>query len=132
MVLVGYSLIDIGLGTLYATLGLLVLSIAYKRLLKKLNKGAISGDDYCVLYALENDPVSGEVEFYFTSEKEREFKLLILDESMVDLTIVAERIASPGGNIVKFNTTTLKNGDYYFCLKTVNQKTMKKMHVLNA
>ena len=46
MVLVGYSFIDIGLGTLYATLGLLVLSIAYKRLLKKLNKGAISGDDY--------------------------------------------------------------------------------------
>ena len=132
MILVGYSWIDVGLGTLYASLGLLILSIAYKRLLRKLSDGAVRGEDYCVLYALEEDPVSGEVEFYFTSEQKREFRLLILGEDMEDIALVAEKTASPGGNIVKFNTTVLKNGIYYFCLKTENQKTMKKMHVLNA
>jgi hypothetical protein len=36
-----------------------------------------------------------------------------------------------GGNIVRYDSSKLTNGQYYYCLKTDNQKTMKKMSVLN-
>lgn len=131
MILVGYTWWDVGLGTLYVSLGLLVLFILYKRLLARLSRGAVDKKDYCVLYALEDDPATGDLEFYFTSGIEREVVLSILDADMKDLKVVAEKTATPGGNIVRFDSTTLSNGEYYFCLKTENQKTMKKMRVLN-
>ena len=131
MILIGYSWVEIGLGTLYVTLIITVLVIAYKKLLMRLQQGVISKDDFCVLYALEEDPVSGEVEFYFTSELEREIRLVILDSNMDEIKVVIEKTATSGGNIVRFDSQSLSNGEYFFCLKTENQKTMKKMRISN-
>jgi len=132
MLLVGYSWIDVVLGVLYVSAALLILTIAYKRLLARLSKGSIDKEEFCVLFALEKEPASGELEFYFTSEKERDVKLSILDSNMDEIKTVVEKKATSGGNIVRFDSTSLSNGEYYYCLKTDNQKTMKKMHVSNS
>lgn len=131
MLLVGYSIVDVLLGILYVSIGLLVLTIAYKQLLRRFSKGAIEKKDFCVLYSLEESPVVGEVEFYFTTELERDIKLSILDTDMNEIKIIVEKTATPGGNIVRFDSTSLSNGAYYYCLKTENQKTMKKMRISN-
>lgn len=132
MILVGYNYTQIALGTLFVSLAVLVIVIAYKKLLQYLGRGSVNKEDFCVLYALEESPSKGEVEFYFTCEEPKEFTLWILDSDMEELKLVKEGNASAGGTIVRFQTEELSNGEYYFCLKTANQKTMKKMTVLNA
>lgn len=130
--LAGYDFKSIALGVLTVSLGILVLVIAYRKLLQYLGRGAVNKQDFCVLYALEEDPVVGEVEFYFTCEIAKDYTLLILDSEMNELQVVKEGSATPGGTIVRFDTVQLSNGMYYYCLKTANQKTMKKMVVSNG
>ncbi|MEJ6801214.1 MAG: hypothetical protein QNK77_08565 [Crocinitomicaceae bacterium] len=132
MLLVGYSFMDVVIGILYVTLVGTVVFILYRLLLKRLSRGAIVQSDFCVLYPLEQDPAKGELEFYFTTEAQRDVKLTILDQDLNDIATVMEKMATKGGNIVRFDSTTLSNGEYFFCLKTENQKTMKKMRVLNV
>ena len=122
---------DVVIGILYVTLAGTVIFLLYRRLLRKLNKGAVVQTDFCVLYALEQDPAKGELEFYFTTEISRDINLSILDSDMKSIVTVIEKKVTKGGNIVRFDSTTLSNGEYYYCLKTENQKTMKKMRVLN-
>lgn len=132
MILLGYDIPTIIIATLCVTLAVLILIIAYRKLLQYLGRGGVNKQDFCVLYPLEKDPASGEVEFYFTCDQAKQYLLEILDAEMQELKKVKEGEASPGGTIVRFDTTSLSNGMYYFCLKTSNQKTMKKMNVLNG
>jgi hypothetical protein len=37
-----------------------------------------------------------------------------------------------GGNIVRFESSALPNGNYFYGLETENQKIMKKMRIENA
>lgn len=132
MILRGYDIPTIIIATLCVSLAILILVIAYRKLLQYLGRGSVNKQDFCVLYPLEKDPVAGEVEFYFTCEVTKQYSLEILDAEMQELTKVKEGEAGPGGTIVRFDTASLSNGMYYFCLKTSNQKTMKKMNVWNG
>jgi hypothetical protein len=132
MILLGYDIKTIAIATLFVTLAILLIVIGYKKLLQYLGRGAVNKEDFCVLYPLEKDPISGEAEFYFTCEQPKEYQLMILDSEMQELLIIKESESKIGGTIVRFDTTRLSNGLYYFCLKTSNQKTMKKMKVLNG
>ena len=82
MVLVGYSWLDVVQGMAWTSLGVLLVVIIYRRILRSLNKGSIDKDDYCELYSLEIEPASGELPFYFTSAKEKPVTLLLLDADM--------------------------------------------------
>ena len=96
-----------------------------------MSKGAINKDDFCELYNLEIDPASGELPFYFTSPVSKEFSLLILDTEMNQVKEVVKQECKVGGNIIRFDSKQVPNGDYFYCLKTHNQKIMKKMKLLN-
>lgn len=131
MVLVGFSWVDVLIGMLWVSLVVLVLVIAYKKLLAHLSKGDFKKEDYCVLESLEMDPVTGELPIYFTSEKERSVTLSILDAEMSELIEITTMDCKIGGNIVRFDSSVLKDGTYFYCLKTDNQKISKKMRVLH-
>lgn len=118
-------------GILFVSLAVLVLIIAYRKLLGYLGKGAVSKEDYCVLYGLEEDPVAGEISFYFTSETKRAVRIHILDDQYGFVNEVFGAECKIGGNIIRFQTSILPNGRYFYCLMTDNQKTMKKMTVAN-
>ena len=131
MILMTYSISKVIIGILLTSITLLILVIAYKKLLARLGKGNPIQEDYCVLYGLEVSPSSKEVSFYFTSNSERHIELSLLTNELTTLQIIAEKTVKEGGHITRFDTTTIPNGTYYFCLKTDNQKTMKKMIVAN-
>ena len=116
------------------TISLVVLIgvIIYKRLLIKFKLNTISKDDYCVLFGLENQPSKGEIEIYFTSEKKKNVKISILNEDMSLHTDIKEFECTPGGNIVRFNTLNVENGNYFYQLKTDNQETIKKFTIKNV
>lgn len=132
MLLYTYNWAEIGMWIL------IVLSIAtiailfYRRLLMRLNRDNMNTADYCVLYSLENERVKGEVELYFTTEQKRVAKLVLLNNDMDQVLLIREGEFTSGGNIVRFDTTAVPDGNYFYALITDNQKTMKKMHVQNS
>lgn len=132
MLLVGYDWADVTFGILYVSLALLIIVILYRKLLRYLGRNEPNKKEYVVLYAIEQNPVIGEATFYFTSESEKEFELKIQDSNMEDLITVKKGTCSTGGNIIRFDSTSLSNGTYYYCLVTDNQKTAKKMAVSNS
>ena len=75
-ILYGFALVIIGI--LLTSITLLILFIAYKKLLARLGKGTPKQEDYCVLYGLEETPSKNEVSFYFTSNSEHSIELSLL------------------------------------------------------
>ena len=131
MILAGYNWQDIGLGILYVSLALLVLVIAYRKLLRYLGKGQPVKADYLVLYAQEDKVAKGEVVFYFTAESPKDYRLVILNQDLDEIAVVKEGTCTLGGNIVCYDSTSVADGDYFFCIITDNQRTMKKLAVRN-
>jgi hypothetical protein len=131
MILSGLNFGKIGVAVLLVTLSILIFIIAYRKLLAYLSRGEIPNEKYCVLNSLEKNPASGEIEFYFTSEEEKFVHLEILNPDFSLNQEIVAKTFKPGGNIIRFDSTKLNNGNYYIQLRTDNQKTMKKMDVLN-
>lgn len=131
MILSGTNFGKIGVGILCVSLALLVIIIAYRKLLAYLGKGRIPNEKYCVLFSLETNPAKGELEFYFTSEEEKfvNFEILNTDFSL-NQTLIAKDFKA-GGNIVRFDSKSIPNGDYFYQIRTDNQKTMKKVRIEN-
>lgn len=119
------------IGVLLVSLTVLILVIAYRKLLAYLGKGQPSPENYCVLYSLEENPASGELEFYFTSPEKKMVRLELLDAQMSLMEMISEKECNVGGNIIRFDSSKFENGLYYYCLKTDNQKTMKKVTLKN-
>jgi hypothetical protein len=131
IVLMGFTFGKVALGVLYTSLAVLILVIAYKKLLKYLGKGAVPIEDYCVLYGLETHPAKGEVEFYFTTNRKREIILELLNDDLSTYLNIQEKEVNEGGNIIRFDTKTIPNGTYFYQLRTENQKTMKRFSIEN-
>ena len=119
------------LGVLFVTLSLLVLIIAYRKLLAYLGKGQPVSEDYCTLYSLEEDPAKGEIEIYFTSEVKKKVVLELLDHKGGVLQVIKEGEFASGGHIVRLETGNLANGSYGYQLRTENQKTFKRFRIQN-
>jgi len=132
MILMTYSISKVLIGILLTSITLLILYIAYKKLLEKLSAGNPIKEDYCVLYSLEEPIAKGEVELYFTTIKPKQVSIELYNEDLTLHSIIKEGEFSEGGHIIRLDTTKLNNGVYFFALKTYNQKNMKKMLVENA
>jgi hypothetical protein len=124
-------LVNVLLVTLCVSLGLLLLFILYRKTIQYVNRGIPQLKNYCVLYPVEKNPASGEVAIYFTTEMSREVVLDLLDEDLILLKNLFTDNVDNGGQIVRFDSREVPNGHYYYCLTTENQKTMKKLTILN-
>ena len=131
IILMGFSVMKVVLGVLGITLGLLLITIAYKKFLVYIGKREIAPDDYCVINELETFPSKGEVEFYFTSKKKRNVLINLLNNDLSFHSKIYEKEISEGGNIARFDTTSVPNQTYFYELETENQKTMKKFTIQN-
>jgi TRAP-type uncharacterized transport system fused permease subunit len=94
-----------------------MLYIAYKELIKRFSRTSIDPKSFARLFDIEAKTVTGEVEFYFTIEETKE------------VNEVVNKPFSSGGHIVRFDTTQVQSGIYFYCLQTENQKTMKKISI---
>ena len=59
----------------------------------------------------------------------QKLQIINLDFSLVQ--VLQEKQVTAGGNIVRFDSTTIPNGEYFYQLVSENQKTMKKFVVNN-
>jgi len=115
------------LAILFTLAAVLLFTLAYRGLLRRFGKGIPPKENYAVLYGLEKHQITGEVEFYFTMDQAKKIIFNILDERMDLQQTLVERDYDSGGHIVRFDTTILPNGIYFYCLQSENQKTMKRM-----
>ena len=129
MILMGFSISKVVIGVLFVSLLLLLAYILYKKVLAFVGKGVPVNTDYCVLYSLEQDPVEGEMEIYFTTKEPKKVAIEILNENMNFCELVVEKDFKEGGHIIRYNSTKLQNGTYFYGLRTENQKTVKKISV---
>ncbi len=131
LVLLGLSFVKVALGVLYTSITVIVCYILYKRLLRSMNKDVPNKALYCELISLEQDPAAGLLEFYFTSLDSKKVSFEILDENYKSIEVLADKDFDAGQNIVRFDSTKVTNGTYYYQLQTDNQKTIKMMHIAN-
>ena len=119
-------LLDFLVITLFIVIGI----ILYRLLLRRLSKGKVDMDTFCTFYSLEKNPVSGEVEFYFVSPDmiKVEFSIWKENDKIVELK---NDYFKKGGHIVRFDSTTLPNGEYFFGLVTSKQRTIKRFKIQN-
>lgn len=131
MMILEMSFTRISLGVLYTSITIIIVYLLYKRLLAYLNKGVPEKALYCELNSLENDPAGGELEFWFLARETKNVTFEILNADHSPLEKVVEKEFGPGQHIVRYDSTKLPNGAYFYQLKTDNQQIMKKMNILN-
>lgn len=103
----------------------------YRFMIKRFSRGRHRQELFCILYPLDINPSSGEIPFYFTTEIAKSVKLSIENDEKV-LIELADETFDVGGHIIRFDSTKLPNGLYFYCLRTVNQETKKKFRINNA
>jgi len=110
---------------------IIIAVLAYRKLLSNVRKGEMNLEKFCVLYSLEKNQQTGELEFYFTNEEPKHVTFEILSEKNEVIETLTDKEYKAGGHIVRYDSTRLKNGVYFYQLRTDNQKTAKKMLVEN-
>lgn len=107
-----------------------LLFILYRLLLRFLNRKPIKQENYCTLYDLEYAYAKDEIPFYFSTEKQRNVRLFLIGPKGNEIELCNSEF-SPGGHIVRFDSKTLENGNYFYCLESENQEIRKKMQICN-
>ena len=110
---------------------ILFIIILYRLLIKRLSRGRYVQEHFCVLYPLDINPSSGEIPFYFTTELVKTIRLTIENDTET-IKELANQEFGIGGHIIRFDSTTLPNGLYFYCLKTDIQETKKKFRITNV
>jgi hypothetical protein len=105
------------------TLAILGVIILYRLLLRYLSRKHVKKELYCTLFEVEDQPVSGEIPFYFTTQQARNVELFI--------ETVTQETYEIGGHLLRFDSTSLENGTYFYVLMTENQEIRKKVIVQN-
>jgi len=96
-----------------------------------MTKDNLNLTDYCVLYSFERSEQTGEIEFYFTNETAKHVVFEILGEDHKVILTLEDKEFKPGGHLILFDSKQLTNGVYYYQLRSDNQKTLKRMNVMN-
>jgi hypothetical protein len=125
------SFFEVAVPVLLISITLLILVIAFRRLRVRWGIGQPIKEKFAVLYSLEKQPISGEVEIYYELEEPKKVAIWLLDDKMNDKLLVDEREAKIGGTKIKFDSKIVENGRYFYELRSDNQKTSKAIFVEN-
>jgi hypothetical protein len=114
-----------------ASITIITVILLYMRVISKEKGKLITQKKYCVLYSFEENVQQGNLEFYFTNEEMKQVSFELLSEKEEFLELIKEGQFKPGGHIIRFDSTKIKNGVYFYQLRTDNQIIKKKMVVDN-
>lgn len=113
------------------TLVILLAIILYRLLLRFLSRKHVKTEQYCTLFDVEDQPVSGDIPFYFSTLVSRNVEFLLVSEEGNCVANIANQTFETGGHLLRFDSTTLKDGTYFYILRTENQEIRKKLVVKN-
>lgn len=122
---------NIVLGILYVSITVIVLVILYRLLIKKLNKGNLDPTLFCELETLDEVQSHGVIDFCFRCKQDKKVDFEIVTLNFDQVYSVASKDFPAGQHILKFDTTLVENGEYFYLLKTDNQQIFKKILIAN-
>lgn len=117
--------------TSFLAISLIVLLgiISYRKLLQYLSRNRIRTEEYINLYDLELSSITGEIEFYFTLPTAKFIQFEILDSNWLKILELASKQFEPGGHIIRFDSSSISPGTYYYGIRTEGQVLHKKFIV---
>lgn len=113
------------------TLVILLAIILYRLLLRFLSRKHVNTEQYCTLFDVEDQPVKGEIPFYFSTKIPRNVEFLLESVEGRCVAHIANQAFETGGHLLKFDSSALNDGTYFYVLKTENQEIRKKLVVKN-
>jgi hypothetical protein len=75
---------------------------------------------------LEISDSAGELQFRFAIDSEQVVKLEICSDDFQSLFILSEKNFNAGEHVIRFDSSKLAKGIYYYKLKTPRQEIIKK------
>lgn len=115
---------------LFVSFLILLAVIGYRALLRRFQRGHMKHKDYCELYTLDQEPAEGELAFYFVCPEATTVQFAIWQNNNV-IHELANSSYEKGGHILRFDSTKLPNGVYYYGIITADQETKKRMTIAN-
>lgn len=131
MIALRVSFFEVAVPVLLISITVIVLIIAFRRLRARWAVGHPDNEKFAVLYSLEKQPITGEVEMYYELEESKEVEIWLLDADMNDKQQIDSRLAKIGGTKIKFDSKSVENGRYFYELRSNNQKTSKAIYIEN-
>lgn len=120
------------LSILYIIISITTLIILYQAFLKYWKKKHGLQAYFCELVSIEQQPVSGTIDFCFTCDAEKKIDFDICNSTFETITMVASDNFSKGQHILPFDTTSVPDGDYFYRLQSDNQQIFKKIAIKNG
>lgn len=115
---------------LFVSFLILLAVIGYRALLRRFQRGQVKHRDFCELYTLDQDPAAGELAFYFVCPDQTTVQFGIWQNNSL-VQELASQTFDKGGHILRFDSTALANGVYYYGIITPDQETKKRMIIAN-
>jgi hypothetical protein len=115
---------------LFVTFLILLAIIGYRALLRKFQRGQVVHKDFCELYNLDQEPAAGELAFYFVCPESTSVRFAIWQNNQLVLELANDTF-DKGGHLLRFDSTQLANGVYYYGIVTADQETKKRMTIAN-
>ncbi|HLW30366.1 MAG TPA: T9SS type A sorting domain-containing protein [Brumimicrobium sp.] len=122
---------NIILMTAWSTLGLLILLIIYRMIVRRLKRGRIEKELYLILHPIEKDPASGVVPIFIEMYTPMEVEISIFSTDLNLNKTIEKKTFDKGGNIIQLDTNQFENGFYFYQAKSNNQKTRKRIEIRN-
>jgi hypothetical protein len=82
------------------------------------------------LYNLDQEPAAGELAFYFVCPESTSVRFAIWQNNQLVLELANDTF-DKGGHLLRFDSTQLANGVYYYGIVTADQETKKRMTIAN-
>jgi len=83
------------------------------------------------LYAFELTKAKGEITFFFEADDVLDYEFFIEQAEKKTRTIIYSGQCKAGGQKVKFDTTKIANGNYYYGIQTAFQRSEKLVVIEN-
>lgn len=125
------SFFEVAVPVLLISITILLLVILFRRIRQRWSRGEPQTAHFALLYSIEKQPISGEIEIYYELQIPKEIEIWLLDAQMGDKVKIDSRLAKVGGNKIRFNTQTVDNGRYFYELRSDNQRTSKAIYIEN-
>lgn len=93
--------------------------------------GKPTSNKYVTVHNLENGEAKGEIIFFINVAEKMNVKMDILDLNDQLVTSIENKEFEEGDHRIKFLSTTIPNGDYFYSIVTDHQNTIKKFKVNN-
>ena len=125
-------MVQLLLNVVYVVLMVVLAIVLYKLLLKRLNRGNVVAGSFCELQAVTTKPAFGEIDFCFTCKENKHVDFEIVSLNFEPIISVVSKEFDAGQHILKFDSTQIENGEYYYQLRTNNQRIFKKIFIDNS